>query len=81
MFGVTLVAGNRREVLPVSRLWGVGPATTEKLHALGRQYGEPELNAMRGVKAVLDPEGILNPGKRVPEAGVDSRRGMYADVA
>jgi glycolate oxidase len=53
----------------------------EKLHALGRQYGEPELNAMRGVKAVLDPEGILNPGKRVPEAGVDSRRGMYADVA
>jgi glycolate oxidase len=53
----------------------------EKLHALGRQYGEPELNAMRGVKAVLDPAGILNPGKRVPEAGVDSRRGMYADVA
>ena len=36
---------------------------------------------MRRVKAVLDPAGILNPGKRLPEAGTDSRRGMYADVA
>ena len=53
----------------------------EKLHALGRQYGEAELDAMRRVKAVLDPAGILNPGKRLPEAGTDSRRGMYADVA
>jgi glycolate oxidase len=53
----------------------------EKLHALGRQYGEPELDAMRRVKAVLDPDGVLNPGKRLPEAGADSRRGMYADVA
>jgi glycolate oxidase len=53
----------------------------EKLHALGRQYGEPELDAMRRVKAVLDPAGVLNPGKRLPEAGADSRRGMYADVA
>ncbi len=53
----------------------------EKLHALGRQYGEAELDAMRRVKAVLDPAGVLNPGKRLPEAGTDSRRGMYADVA
>jgi glycolate oxidase len=53
----------------------------EKLHALGRQYGEPELDAMRRVKAVLDPAGILNPGKALPEQGTDSRRGMYADVA
>ena len=53
----------------------------EKLHALGRQYGEAELDAMRRVKAVLDPSGIMNPGKRLPEAGSDSRRGMYADVA
>jgi glycolate oxidase len=53
----------------------------EKLHALGRQYGEPELDAMRRVKAVLDPDGVLNPGKRLPAAGADSRRGMYADVA
>jgi glycolate oxidase len=53
----------------------------EKLHALGRQYGEPELDAMRRVKAVFDPAGVLNPGKRLPEAGTDSRRGMYADVA
>ena len=53
----------------------------EKLHALGRQYGEAELDAMRRVKAVLDPAGVLNPGKRLPEAGTDARRGMYADVA
>ena len=53
----------------------------EKLHALGRQYGEPELDAMRRVKAVFDPASVLNPGKRLPEAGTDSRRGMYADVA
>jgi glycolate oxidase len=53
----------------------------EKLHALGRQYGEPELDAMRRVKAVFDPAGVMNPGKRLPEAGTDSRRGMYADVA
>jgi glycolate oxidase subunit GlcD len=50
----------------------------EKLHALGRQYGEPELDAMRRIKAVLDPGGVLNPGKRLPEAGTDARRGMYA---
>ena len=30
---------------------------------------------MRRVKAVLDPAGILNPGKRLPEAGADSRQG------
>jgi glycolate oxidase subunit GlcD len=53
----------------------------EKLHALGRQYGEAELDAMRRVKAVLDPAGILNPGKALPEAGADARRGVYADVA
>jgi glycolate oxidase len=53
----------------------------EKLHALGRQYGDPELDAMRRVKAVLDPAGILNPGKALPEAGADARRGVYADVA
>ena len=53
----------------------------EKLHAIGRQYGERELDAMRRVKAVLDPAGILNPGKALPEAGADARRGMYADVA
>ena len=53
----------------------------EKLHALGRQYGDAELDAMRRVKAVLDPAGVLNPGKRLPEAGTDARRGMFADVA
>jgi glycolate oxidase len=53
----------------------------EKLHALGRQYDEPALDAMRRVKAVLDPAGILNPGKALPEAGADARRGVYADVA
>jgi glycolate oxidase len=53
----------------------------EKLHAIGRQYGEPELDAMRRVKAVLDPDGVLNPGKRLPEPGADARRGVFADVA
>ena len=53
----------------------------EKLHALGRQYGDAELDAMRRIKAVLDPAGILNPGKALPEAGSDARRGVYADVA
>ncbi len=53
----------------------------EKLHAIGRQYGELELDAMRRVKAVLDPAGILNPGKVLPEAGADAHRGVYADVA
>jgi glycolate oxidase subunit GlcD len=53
----------------------------EKLHAIGRQYGERELDAMRRVKAVLDPAGILNPGKVLPEAGADAHRGVYADVA
>jgi glycolate oxidase subunit GlcD len=53
----------------------------EKLHAIGRQYGEPELDAMRRVKAVLDPAGILNPGKVLPESGVDARRGVYAELA
>jgi FAD/FMN-containing dehydrogenase len=53
----------------------------EKLHALGRQYGDAELDAMRRVKGVLDPAGILNPGKALPEAGADARRGVYADVA
>jgi hypothetical protein len=24
---------------------------------------------------------VLNPGKALPEAGTDARRGMYADVA
>jgi len=57
----------------------VGTQRVELL--LGRQYGDAELDAMRSVKAVLDPAGIMNPGKRLPEAGTDSRRGMYADVA
>jgi DNA polymerase-4 len=41
--------------LPVSRLWGVGPATTEKLHALGirtvgeiARFGETQLMEMLG---------------------------------
>ena len=53
----------------------------EKLHALGRQYGEPELDAMRRVKAVFDPAGVLNPGKRpsrITTSGRCSRKSLIA---
>lgn len=31
-------------------------------------YGEAELEAMRGAKAVFDPTGLMNPGKVLPDA-------------
>ena len=53
----------------------------EKLGAIGRQYGVAELDAMRAVMRIFDPNGILNPGKAIPAADFDATRGMYSDVA
>lgn len=39
-----------------------------KLEALEREHGDL-LPLYRGIKALLDPDGILNPGKLVPPAG------------
>jgi glycolate oxidase len=39
---------------------GVG---TLKRHWLGEELGEPQLDLQRRLKAVFDPQGILNPGK------------------
>ena len=31
-------------------------------------YGDVELEAMRGAKAVFDPTGLMNPGKVLPDS-------------
>ena len=40
----------------------------EKLKEMSFVFSENDLDAMRQVKKAFDPEGILNPGKVVPEA-------------
>jgi glycolate oxidase len=52
----------------------------EKLGAMGLQFTPPELALMRDVRSAFDPRGILNPGKAIPAAGDDARRGVYANA-
>jgi glycolate oxidase len=40
----------------------------EKLKEMSFVFSENDLDVMRQVKKAFDPEGILNPGKVVPEA-------------
>src|SRR5690606_27272973 len=47
---------------------GIGVA---KRDWMARAFDAPTLAAMRAVKAALDPDGILNPGKVLPPADVD----------
>jgi D-lactate dehydrogenase (cytochrome) len=44
---------------------GVGMGKREYLR---EQAGAPAIEAMRAVKRALDPQGILNPGKVLPDA-------------
>jgi glycolate oxidase len=50
----------------------------EKLGAMGRQFTRPELDLFRAVRFAFDPLAILNPGKTIPLAGDDARRGVFA---
>jgi glycolate oxidase len=43
---------------------GIGIA---KMRFLGNELGESGVNLMRSIKEALDPTGVLNPGKLVPE--------------
>ena len=43
---------------------GIG---TSKLPSMARRKNKPALAAMRAIKSALDPNGIMNPGKVLPE--------------
>ena len=45
---------------------GIG---TSKLPSMARRKNKPALAAMRAIKAALDPNGIMNPGKVLPPEG------------
>ena len=50
----------------------------EKLALMRRQFGEPELDAMRAIRLAFDPRGSLNPGKAVPAAGAGQAEELFA---
>lgn len=47
---------------------GIGIA---KLKYMNDQFGEAGIRAMQNIKRALDPDNILNPGKLLPEEGVE----------
>ena len=51
---------------------GVG---SEKLQYMTLMYNAGELEAMREIKQVFDPRGLVNPGKIVPERGSEGTEG------
>jgi D-lactate dehydrogenase len=44
---------------------GIG---SEKRHYVGRELDASTLAMMRDVKKLFDPRGLLNPGKKLPDA-------------
>jgi len=53
----------------ISAEHGIGQMKREELGRLGDPVA---LSLMRSIKQALDPQNLLNPGKLVPEAGVDT---------
>jgi len=56
----------RRHRGSISAEHGIGRL---KRHALARSKGAVALEVMRAIKRALDPRGIMNPGKVLPEPG------------
>jgi len=48
----------------MSTCTGVGVKLVDKMSL---EYSETALDMMRGLKSALDPDGIMNPGKKLPE--------------
>ena len=61
----------RREVAldvagDLARLVGEHGVGVGKVGYLAGELGEGNLRAMRSIKRALDPQGLLNPGKKIP---------------
>jgi D-lactate dehydrogenase (cytochrome) len=63
------VAIARRAIAAGGTATGEHGVGRHKLGLLAEEHGEGAVAVMRRVKQALDPLGILNPGKTVPEAG------------
>jgi D-lactate dehydrogenase len=67
-------AGNCRDAL-IEAVLGLGGSLSgehgigsEKRNYVGRELDAPTLAMMRDVKRLFDPQGLLNPGKKLPDA-------------